>query len=432
VKKKTIILGAGLCGLTAAYTLRKANIDFEVFEKDSTVGGNAKTCNHNGYFFDLTGHALHLENDQVKQFLFNELGLKDQFALVFRNSSIFIDNKFIPYPFQYNLKGLQKEKRNDAIIDFLEKRYSEITAPVNDYPSFFDYCESTLGATINSLFMKPYNEKLWAIPTSEIGVDWMGKFVPVPDVEKVLRGAFSAKNTSLEGYNANFFYPKEGGIGVIANKLSEELKGKVFASSEATYVDLSKKRVIINGKKEYSYDNLINTTPLNLFLRLSKKEEELFALNPVYSILDAFIVAIPKNRMPFTWVYLPEKECRSYRIGNFSLFSDNYQKNRDLIYVEVSRTSRKRERPTSFPSVLSDICQVCKTLSEEVELISSFTIEPAYVVYNQQRNRNLERIIDSLWEDYAVVSTGRYGGWKYDSMEGAIFDGMNAVKKIHE
>jgi len=136
--------------------------------------------------------------------------------------------------------------------------------------------------------------------------------------------------------------------------------------------------------------------------------------------------------MPYTWVYLPSREYKSYRIGNFSRFSPSLHRKRDLLYVEVSRSSNKPDKKTSYASVLEDVIKVAQTLKIEIDLISSFTIDPGYVVYNLRRKEALDGILSALWSKYGVISTGRYGGWKYDSMEGAIKDGIDAVKVIRD
>ncbi len=427
-----IIIGAGLCGLTAAFLLKKKHADIYVFEKEKIVGGNAKTLIKKGYFFDLTGHAFHLVNEEVRSLIFDELKLKDSFNLVSRNSAVHINGTFIPYPFQYNLKGLDKEHRDNAIIDFLEARYAKNELKPSIFTTFYEYSISTLGKTITSLFMQPYNEKLWACSTNELGIDWMGKFVPQPDVEKILYGAFIGNDNQHEGYNASFYYPREGGIGLIAEALSKELRDEICFLSEVTAIDLEKRQVIINDERKYQYEVLINTMPLNLFLRLSNRNEEYCKLDPTFAIIDVFIISIPANRMPYTWVYLPSREYKSYRIGNFSRFSPSLHRKRDLLYVEVSRSSNKPDKKTSYASVLEDVIKVAQTLKIEIDLISSFTIDPGYVVYNLRRKEALDGILSALWSKYGVISTGRYGGWKYDSMEGAIKDGIDAVKVIRD
>lgn len=48
----TLIIGAGLTGLSTAHYLRKAGIEFTVLEKDSRPGGVIQTCKENGFIYE--------------------------------------------------------------------------------------------------------------------------------------------------------------------------------------------------------------------------------------------------------------------------------------------------------------------------------------------------------------------------------------------
>ena len=56
----TLILGAGLAGLSAAYHLGSSA---EIYEAEGYVGGKARSESYDGFTFDVTGHWLHFRND---------------------------------------------------------------------------------------------------------------------------------------------------------------------------------------------------------------------------------------------------------------------------------------------------------------------------------------------------------------------------------
>ena len=74
---------------------------------------------------------------------------------------------WVPYPFQNNISILPKEdqvKCIDALIDAaLEARVSN-TKPAN----FDEWNVRNVGREINDIFMRPYNFKVWAVPTSMV------------------------------------------------------------------------------------------------------------------------------------------------------------------------------------------------------------------------------------------------------------------------
>ena len=56
----TVILGAGLCGLSAAYHLEEAgHSDYLVLERNSEIGGLARTTKCQGFSFDHGIHVLY-------------------------------------------------------------------------------------------------------------------------------------------------------------------------------------------------------------------------------------------------------------------------------------------------------------------------------------------------------------------------------------
>ena len=83
--------------------------------------------------------------------------------------------------------------------------------------NFEEYCLLHFGRGISKHFMLPYNSRLWGVPPSEITSEWCQRFVPLPRLEDVLRGAIGAQPPEL-GYNTSFLYP-ELGMGVLSAAL---------------------------------------------------------------------------------------------------------------------------------------------------------------------------------------------------------------------
>ena len=71
IKNGTVILGAGLAGLSAAY-----HGGGKVFESSNNSGGACRSPKINGYVFDLGIHILHTTNKYILQLLHQDLKIK--------------------------------------------------------------------------------------------------------------------------------------------------------------------------------------------------------------------------------------------------------------------------------------------------------------------------------------------------------------------
>ena len=74
---KTIIVGGGCAGLSAAYTLKKAGIDFKLFEASPYPGGRCRTVYEDGYQFHSGAGSTEPQWDTTFRYL-DELGLKER------------------------------------------------------------------------------------------------------------------------------------------------------------------------------------------------------------------------------------------------------------------------------------------------------------------------------------------------------------------
>jgi len=113
--------------------------------------------------------------------------------------------------------GFELTLRVDALSDFIEayKNYDDNIDGLN----FYDFCMKYFGKAISEKFMFPYNEKLWATDAKEMGIDWMGRFVPKINIKDLVQRTLMPRDSSDVGYNAHFYYPKIGGIDILPKAL---------------------------------------------------------------------------------------------------------------------------------------------------------------------------------------------------------------------
>ena len=76
-KVDTIVLGAGISGLTLGYYLHKKSSDFLVFESNGSIGGNISTTISNGFICENGPNTVLMNNMGTKK-LISDLQLEDE------------------------------------------------------------------------------------------------------------------------------------------------------------------------------------------------------------------------------------------------------------------------------------------------------------------------------------------------------------------
>ena len=404
----TVILGAGITGLSIAYHLNKKNNDFIIIEKEKTPGGLCRNINMDGYVFNYTGHFLHCHTEYV-----NELARKlvPGIKSIKRNSFIYLGERIIPYPIQANIRYLPFSSRIKTSLGYVFRNKKE---PAN----LRDWFISRFGRGLYDVFFCTYNQKLWKYPLEEISPDFLKSYVP--------KYSFGSADRNI-GYNAEFLYP-DGGIGELVSSLSrgiEVLHGEVEEIDD-NYVYFEKGAI--------KYDNLISTIPLPEFLRIfntsidvNKPKGENLIWNSVLCINIGIKGEFSFNNnnsdsSKFHWIYFPEKKYPFYRIGSLSNVSPELAPpEHSSVWVEISY----REQPPDesvVDSVIDSLAGLGLFNKDSVVHASEVDIPYAYPIYNRNRENIVREIYDFL-NNYNITLAGRFGKWEYSYMEESILEG---------
>jgi protoporphyrinogen oxidase len=434
----TVILGAGLTGLSCAYHLGR---DYLLVEKENEPGGMVRTRNRQGFLCDGTGHWLHLRTDYAKA-LITKL-LPGRMTEHERKAVIHMHGTFTPYPFQANTFGLPREVVLECLLGLLKARHPEDfgVQPAREAPAHFgEWIERYFGSGIARHFMVPYNEKLLGVTLDQLRPEYAERFIPRPSLEDVVRGALGFSRESL-GYNARFLYPREGGIGELPKALAAALNPAPAYGTSISTINLAKRLAGLSDGRQIRFEWLVNTSPLNRFLQqVEDLPGEIRAAgsqlrSTTVHYFDIGVRGPGEVASHYHWIYFPEPEYIFYRVGSYSAVHPGAAPpGCRSYYVEMSGgVSAWLDRPQALRErVLADLRRV-RVLSDKDELVfaSLSEIPSAYVIFDRNYERCRQLILDFLAE-HRVLTAGRWGGWGYGGMEDALLDGQRAAERVRQ
>ena len=166
---RTVVIGGGPAGLSAAWELATHNHPVTVIEQDPTfVGGISRTVEHHGYRFDIGGHRFFSKSREIEDFW--QRMLADDLITRRRISRIYYQGKFYDYPLALGntLRNLGPVQSLRCVTGYLRAK----TRPIPNPMSFEDWVINAFGEPLYRMFFKTYTEKVWGMDCAEISADW--------------------------------------------------------------------------------------------------------------------------------------------------------------------------------------------------------------------------------------------------------------------
>ena len=418
---KTLILGAGLTGLSTAYHLEQAGEkDYLLVEKEAVPGGLCASTYANGFTYDYGGHLLHLHTPYGKKLVKNLL--KNNLVRCTRKAFVDFPPGRVPYPIQANLWALPQKARQNCADGLLARpNFPKIT-------TFKQWCLAHFGQGLYRHFFKPYNTKLWGIDPAQMTAQWCEEFVPTVSMAEIKKSLRTPPGKTY-GYNAHFYYPKHGGIGALCGALADKISN-LWLSAPVTQIDLKRKTAVVSGKT-VRYTHLINTLPLPQFIRLLKGEKALKtrAQKLTAAPVTIYHLAVERKVTPFSWLYFPQADVPFYRVGLQSGFSSgNAPKNTSLFYIEIPGIVKPTQ--TLEKKIWCTLVQKGIIKQSARPLLTAWQQIPhAYAIFDKNRTHAVEFLLRALAQK-GCQSAGRYGRWEYSFMESALLTGRDLSQKI--
>lgn len=421
----TVILGGGLAGLSAAYHLGgKATL----YEQQASFGGLCQQVRVDGFRFDVVPHVLHFRDEATRAWVSRLLaGRLRSYA---RRAGVYVHGTYLRYPFQAHLFGLPAS----VVEECVQGRALAARNGAPETGTFERWIRSTFGPGIATHFMEPYNTKFWTLPPPELTCEWLDGLVPVPTLEQTIRGA-SSEDPAEYGYNVEFWYPDVGGLGAMLEALLTGVPSSQFGK-RLVRIETPARRLHFADGDVVAYDRLLSSVPLPELKHLLDPlpEDIARALDRLRwtSICVVHLGVRGDPPLPWHWVYVPEEDVSCYRVSIPSHYApDAAPPGHYLVSAEISHAPwRALDQRTIVDRVIRDLVRL-GFLRRERDLVVRLrrNLRYGYPIYDRHY-AEATALINTHLKDCGIMPIGRFGSWRYLSMEQTLLDGQQAAQAI--
>lgn len=445
----TFVLGAGPAGLASAYTLSKHHHQVTVIERESQVGGLAKSIYFRDFILDYGPHRFFTKLPPVIQ-LWNDV-LENEQVTVNRLTRIFYGGKYFRYPIQAKevVFALGLRETFNILYSYLLSRIIHNHAPQN----FAEWVISKFGKRLFSIFFEGYTEKLWGIPCTEIEAEWASQRIKGISLSTAIRNAVFGNNGKVKSLIEKFQFPRLGS-GQLYEKICDRLYSQnqpVLLSTEviSCYHDGSKITQIVVRDRHTGIESttdcnhVISTIPLNLLieqLHPSPPSEVIAAAQSLRfrNTILVYLIVDSESLFPDNWLYINDAKVRLGRVTNFANWSPDMLPNsantQTPLCCEYWCNSNEyiwQESEENLTSLAIQELRQIKLLNQET-VSDSFVLRlpKTYPVYTNNYREVITIIKNYLAQFSNLQLIGRSGSFKYNNQDHSLLMGIWAAENI--
>ncbi|MFH1782844.1 MAG: NAD(P)-binding protein [Candidatus Omnitrophota bacterium] len=440
------IIGAGPAGLGAALELVKNGVtSILIVDKNTKVGGLARTEVFDGVRFDLGPHRFFTKNNEVNKIWHDTLGR--DFRPVSRLTRILYKNKYFNYPIK-PIDALIKLGPIESFSAILSFMFSQLNKK-KDIITFEDWVTQRFGKRLYEIFFKTYTEKVWGISCDQISAEWAGQRIKGLDVFEILKNSlFGGKDKKIRTLVEEFDFPVLG-----AGQMYETICDKVISYGAETM--LSSQVIRFNR-----HDNIIgsidvldpygqtisitskqffSSIPLAHFFNMLYPEDsqEVRQASGMLRYRDHITVDLlveGEKIFPDQWIYVHSPEVQMARIANYNNFSKAMvgKDNKTALSIEYFVFKEHGLWNETDRSLIEfSIAEL-----EKIGLIKHREVEKAWVVRETEAypinylgfQEHYDLLKARLSQFINLCSIGRAGMHKYNNQDHSILSGVLAAR----
>ncbi|MEI6564613.1 MAG: FAD-dependent oxidoreductase [bacterium] len=440
-KIQTAILGAGITGMTSAYWLHRKNVPVRVFEADDDIGGASRTIHFHDFLFDLGGHRFYTRNKEVLKLIDDLLG--KEMVTVSRISRIFLNDRFVDYPLGFfNALGALGPVTSMAVaFSYAAEKFTQLFHTPPEV-TFEQWVVSRFGRRLYEIYFKPYSEKVWGIPCSELGADFAAQRIKGMSFREALKNMFIKKNAPAS-LVSQFIYPSRG-FGRIHESMAEALpSGSVEVDARVVKVEHDDGRIthVTCQKNGVEYrsavEQVISTIPVTELVKClspaAPKEVLAAAANLKYRDMVIIFLTLDREQVtPDHWIYFPTDPfiSRFHEPKNWS--KKMAPEGKTSLVVEVfcfeDEPVFKEADPVLVERATKRLVELGLIQKQDVSGSLVIRLKKAYPLYVHDYQQYTQTIFEYLGAFKNLQLAGRNGRYKYTSADYYIEMGLRAAE----
>lgn len=435
--------------MSAAHALTSAHYPVTVIEADKSVGGLARTIEHNGFRFDLGGHRF-VTNDQELDTFVRSI-LNEDCLIVPRSSKILLRNRYFDYPLK-PLKALSAfgPKMSAKILaDYILERI-RVRLTTKKLISLEDWVVANFGRTMFNIYFRDYSEKVWGIECQHIDQRWVEQRIQGLSLGKAIAKAIlptrKKKYTTLAD---RFLYPRKG-IGQITDNMATEIRKEnaIYTQSRVQFINHSDSRIqsvdtlCDNRPSKISASHFVSTIPLPVLVNSLRPRPPKHVLEAASRLRsrDLVTVTLMINRSrvtDHTWIYVPEKSIPFGRIHEPTNWSDSMAPpGKSLLVVEYFCFRGDKTWNSEDSELVADTSKILLKLGiiNQHDIIDQVVlrIPNAYPLFEIGYSDHCHTINQYLEKYENLYTAGRGGMFKYYNMDHAMKAGFDVAEAIQQ
>ena len=454
-KKKVIILGAGVTGLSAGLRFLENGCDVCIVEKAEHVGGLAKTVVRENYLLDLGPHHLYSKNESTLNEMLS-LFKNEEIVPISLEVKILFCDRFLNYPLTARSVLLQIGLKHAVLgsLSYITMGLKNLFGLRPKEDNFQAWARSHFGNYMFNLFFKPYTEQFWGVPCEEMSKDCVPQVTKtsfMKTMKRIFLKKFANESLSVEEVNVgcensvNFFPVK--GIGAIAEKMKDSFlsKGGTLRLNcditELTVNDNSTFSLQSSNKVKSFTDEamyVVSTIPLPSLFRVLKPSPPVLVKRSADNLkyLSTVILSIvihDRDILDCTFIYMPDRPYN--RMSDTNRFHPNLcPEGENMLACEITCTFNDETWESSDEELFEkciDYLESDKLINrEEVKQFFTVRVKNAYPFYRMGYEKDLATIFDYFKNIPSLSLSGRTGAYKYMDIDQCMEDTSDLVNSL--